>query len=710
MRFPASFDVCFSKLCLLLSSSSVGVLAVLSAVIVSAEEVQLQAVTVQGENEPQLGRWLPTVERAQIHSGKKTTVTPVEQMPEIATNNFRQILQHTPGLLTSEVSNQSFSSLSFRGLGDPHETFNLLLLQDGIPIAADPYGYPANYYQPSFDYVDRLEFVRGGAALQYGPQVGGALNFVTRRPNRERPVAIRLKHLGGEDGLYEGYNEISGTRGHHAYLAQYNHREAKGYRSANSDFKVNGGAAKYLWTIDANSEVGVALDLYDADHGEPGGLALTTAANSAGIDGDWSLATLRSDRLRIERQQLAVSYAHRGDQGQELFAQIWGAGMERQSRRQSVGTAPTFGGIANGTTNTISTQEFSTLGAETRYLTDWAGQQTASLGVRYLMIDSPLREERGASATAASGELRKEYGRQTSVLSLTAENRISLGAWSITPGIRLESIHQEIEEKLNSGATVPLRSRQDDDTVPLFGLGVERELPAHLTAYANVSQGYKPVTFSDAVPLSTGDTISTDLKPAKSIGYELGTRGNPWAPLYMDVSVFQYDFVDQFGRVGTNLQNVGRSRHQGADLAMELEQDVAIGRVRLHGNVSLLSAKFKEGPVAGRTPQYSPRYLARSGVVYEHPRWGRLGVLSTFVARHSADDSNTANREIPAYSVWDLNGELDLPVFAEGAPHDARIVFGIANLMDRQYWSRVRSNGIEPAQPRTFHAGVSLAF
>lgn len=671
-------------------------------------EVQLQTVTVKGAPEYQSGRALPDIDGSRIQTGKKTTVTNLEELPEIATNNYRQALQHTPGLLTSEVSNQSFSSLSYRGLGDPHESFNILMLQDGIPVAADPYGYPANYYQPSFDYVERLEFLRGGAAMQYGPQVGGALNFVTRRPEKNRPLAVRLKHLGGEGKLYETYNEISGTSGRHSYLGQLNHRQAQGFRTANSDFEVHGGAAKYAWSLGANSEVGLAFDIYDADHGEPGGLALTSSATAHGIDRDWKQATLLNDRLRISRQQLAVSYTRRGDKGQELTAQIWGGGMERQSRRQSAGTAPTFGGIANGTTNTIATQEFTTLGAETRYLTDWADRHTLSLGVRYLHIDSPYREERGSSPAADSGELRKNYGRKSGVLSLSAENQFKFGALKVVPGARVELIQQEIEEKLNVGSTVPLRNQNDDETVPLFGFGAEYELPYDVEAYANVSQGYKPVAFADAVPLSTGDTISSNLKPAKSIGYETGLRGNPWSPLFVDVSIFQYDFKDQFGRAVTNLQNVGRSRHQGLDVASELALfDTGL---TLHGNISFLHAKFKDGPVVGRTPQYSPRYLARSGFTYKHSRWGKLGILGTFVARHSADDSNSANREIPAYSVWDLNGELGLPVFSADSHKRANLVFGVANLIDKKYWSRVRSNGIEPAQPRTIYAGLNLNF
>lgn len=129
---------------------------------------RLEAISVEGARK-RSGESLPEVENQKINSGKKTSTTVLEDLPALTQNNYRQALALTPGLLTSEVANQSFASFNYRGVGDPHESFNLLTLQDGLPIAADPYGYPASYYLPSLDYVERIDFIRGGAALQYGP-------------------------------------------------------------------------------------------------------------------------------------------------------------------------------------------------------------------------------------------------------------------------------------------------------------------------------------------------------------------------------------------------------------------------------------------------------------------------------------------------------------------------------------------------------------
>lgn len=85
----------------------------------STDLYQLKEVVVQGKSttELPLSAPLPEVSGAQINSGKKTTVADLEALPPITSNNYRQAFSQLPGLLTSEVGNESFSSFSYRGLG-----------------------------------------------------------------------------------------------------------------------------------------------------------------------------------------------------------------------------------------------------------------------------------------------------------------------------------------------------------------------------------------------------------------------------------------------------------------------------------------------------------------------------------------------------------------------------------------------------------------
>ncbi|MFM8337364.1 MAG: TonB-dependent receptor plug domain-containing protein, partial [Opitutaceae bacterium] len=134
------------------------------------QPVQLPAVIAEAEAESDhhiQGPFLPDVQGAKINAGKKTTVIDFDGQPRINGNNYRQALAQTPGLILSEESSP-LVSIGYRGL-DPHRAQFTQVLKDGIPIHADQFGYPESYYTPPLDTVDRIEFVRGGAALLYGP-------------------------------------------------------------------------------------------------------------------------------------------------------------------------------------------------------------------------------------------------------------------------------------------------------------------------------------------------------------------------------------------------------------------------------------------------------------------------------------------------------------------------------------------------------------
>jgi Fe(3+) dicitrate transport protein len=176
------------------------------------------------------------------------------------------------------------------------------------------------------------------------------------------------------------------------------------------------------------------------------------------------------------------------------------------------------------------------------------------------------------------------------------------------------------------------------------------------------------------------------------------------------------NFTDQFGRVGSNIQNVGDSETYGLDLMTEFAtiklydsivgSNLAdqIGNINLFWNAQFLNAEFTSGPVDGKIPQYAPDYVMRTGITYDYDRRYKLAFIGTFVDDHYADDANTANRLIPSYSVWDLTAE------AEVVPSRLSLVAGVNNVFDEEYYARIRSNGIDPALPRNIYGGVVLKF
>jgi Fe(3+) dicitrate transport protein len=664
---------------------------------------------------------MPEVESGKIYSGKKTVSTVLAELPPISTNNYRQSLSQISGLLVSEVSNEGIASMNYRGLGDPHESFNMNLLRDGIPFQADIYGYPAAYYQPPFDSLDRIDFIGNGGSLMYGPQVGGALNFVTRKPAVDEANSFFTRDLVGEKNFYSTYNQLSGSADGVGYQGFFYQRGTDGWRNENADYRVTNGNIKLAFDSSDRAHWDLDFDIYDADHGEAGGLAFTSAPGVLGFDTDRFGTITKFDRLQIQRYFMNAALEYEIDKDTSLYTKLFGGYYNRFSRRQTAGTAPTFGGVYNGQTNNIVTQQFQNVGVDSRMQHNWGAEKagdahTLVAGVTINGIKSPYRAEVGSEPDANTGDMNRLIHRYTLAASVFVENRFKLGKLSVTPGIRLENISQSIDEKINNAVPNPnLRDKDDFTFVPLPGVSAEYELGMQSQVYASYARSFRPKAYQDTIPLNTGDTISDDLDPAYGNTVEAGVRGTPLDWLRFDASTFLIRYEDQFGRVDTNIQNVGNSSTYGlslagtigliglVDAATDAKNRDKVGELSIYGNVTLLDAEFTSGPLDGKTPQYAPTSLVKTGLIYDYQSAAKIALMNTIVSDHYGDDAGSENRFIPDYMVWDLTGEINVW-------KDVSLIGGINNLFDEKYYSRVRSNGLDPALPRNAYAGLSVKF
>lgn len=688
-------------------------------------EVVVQAEAESPDEERVQAPFLPDVQQTRINAGKKTSVVDFDKMPQVQTDNYRQAFSQTPGLLVSELSNPSLLSVGSRGIGDPHETQNLLVLKDGIPFVLDILGYPTVYYVPPFEAIDRLEFVRGGASLLYGPQPSGSLNYVTHMPRRDRPFGAFVQQTFGSHELLSTYVSFDGTVDRFGYLGYFSRRSGESFREENGDFETLGGSFKVVYSPHDATRLIFNFDAYSADSGEPGGLTFETGPRALNYDDDREATQNLFDRVRVERYQPSVTLEHEFQPGTLATATAYGGYVSRFSKRQQgtgFGLTPAGSSADN---NLIQLQEFYTAGVDARLRHDWswgANTNTLTAGGTFYYSDSPFTTRRGNEPDAEDGELRQEVDRESIYGALFVENKFTFGRLSVVPAARVELLSQRVDEKLNLGTgetltpTSELSKESDFDAVPLFALGLEYDLGASSEAYFNVAQGYKPKTYSDVVPLGTNDTVSENLEPGESLTYELGIRGTPLPWLTFDTSLFLIDYDNRFGRVGSNLQNVGRSINKGWDAAAEVDIVKAIdtasgsncaerfGSFSLYANVELLDAEFVAGPLDGKEPQYAPDYLLRTGAIYRWRDRVKVALMGTMVDEHFADDGNSANFRVPGYSVWDLTAE------AKVYKDRVRVLAGINNLFDQDYYSRIRSNGIDPAARRNVYAGFSVAF
>jgi Fe(3+) dicitrate transport protein len=724
------------------------------AVTSVAEMAEAEGVVVSGAFDiyPVEYPALPPVEGTRINAGKKTSFVKPQEFPTFAGNDYREVMATTPGIVVSEEPSSPIINFGYRGLNSQRSEF-MQVLKDGISLKNEQFGFPETHYTPILDAVERIELVRAGAALQFGPQPGGALNFIMKMPRQDAPFYFTTKNVFGSYDYYRNYTEVDGTVGPLGYYFYYDHRQQEGFREANSDYDLNSGSARLVWNITDDSRFVLTLDAYDEEHGEPGGLRRREAVNppdSVFIEDDRTASTRFFDRFRLERYYATLEYQKIFSERTQLDIKAFGGYLTRWSKRQRGGEFGTLPSGPDANTNSIQLRSAYTEGLDARVRHDYDlfnDVSTFAGGIYFYHALQDRRDERGQTPDAEHGTLRNLNTGETWDGALFAENRFHFGRLSIVPGMRLEFLNQSVDEEVN--VSNPLHSQSDFNFVPLFGLGLGYVLiegqqivpappvagekgaetknppapivttggPPRVELYGTVSQAYRPITYGELVPTGGSSVVNGNLKEGNSLQFEYGVRGKPLPYLNFDLSGFYFTFDDQVGEIilpngFTSTSNIGDARYVGFEAATELDVLTLInggspspyGNLMLYGNVTLLDAEFTSGPNKGNIPAYAPDYQFKAGAIYSYKDTFKVALLGTLVDDEFGDDGDSFEGFIPAYNVWDLTAEFK---FWKGR---AGVFAGIRNLFDEDYWGEVREEGIMPALPRNYYGGFEFFF
>ena len=388
---------------------------------------------------------LPDVEGTRINVGKKTSFVKPKEFPTIANNNYRQAMATTPGILVSEEPSSPIVNFGYRGL-DSQRSEAMQILKDGVSIKNEQFGFPESHYTPILDAVERIEVIRAGAALQFGPQPGGAINFVTKMPRTDAQFHFDTKNAFGTDEFYQNFTEIDGTMNQFGYYAYYDHRQREGFRE-NSDYHLNAGSAKLVYDVTNDSRLILTFDAYSEEHGEPGGLTAIPAPGAALYQVDRNVTTRFFDRFRLERYYGVLEYQKIFSEHTELDIKAFGGYLSRYSHRQRGGgfgvapdPNPEPGSAAS--TNDIQLREDYTQGLDLRMRHDYQlanDFSTLTGGIYFYHALQDRSDDRGVTPDAETGTPRRFNTGVTYNGSIFAENRFQFGRFSVVPGARIES-------------------------------------------------------------------------------------------------------------------------------------------------------------------------------------------------------------------------------------------------------------------------------
>lgn len=679
----------------------------------AADEVasKIETIQVLGDRGVSIPSALPALKDGKIFEGKKTTVVDLSKQPNFVEPNLRQMFSKMPGLFVSDQQIPSIYNVNYRGLGNPHESEFVAFFQNDVPLAADLFGYPTMYYMPSAQRVESIEFVRGGGLL-YGPQIGPAVNFVTRRAKAGEDSAFRSEHAGGSNGLYSTYNEISGSSGDFGLLASFDHRSADGPRK-NEDYDVNSAYVGFAYEGLEQIRLGLDLDFYHSDSGEAGRLSSEEFA----VNRDSTKTPF--NRVVIDQVMATMSYEQQLNDRATLDGRVWYSGMDRLSRRSAMFTDP----ADEPATTAIDVQNFENIGLDLRLASAWGQGHILTAGTTAYLSDSPRTRHVSSDIQSSSqnpAELAFEQDRAITYSALFAENLFRFGDLSIVPSVRYETINYDLlDVRLN-----PSLSRDGIDfdrtsNETLFGLGLMYQANERTELYFNASESYRPQRFDDLI--NPASELAGDNGPgvSRAMNYELGLRGQPAAGLVFDISVFSIDFKDKIEQIQRDITDVerinsGDSSHRGLEFNIEydvLNKDSA--SLVLFANGSILDTEIDNSinaTLVGNQTAFAPEHVVRAGFIFDSDRWN-ASLTATSVGQQFWQDSNrdrmtnfgVVEAKIPSYQLVDFSAEY------EGSALWS-LYGGVNNLLDENYYSRVRNDGIEPALERTLYLGIRFAW
>lgn len=700
--------------------SSLGVIASAGAAAAQTADNTVSQVTVPGEkrrdHDPsKLNHIMPEVAGTQITVTKKTTVTKLDQQPTIIDNNQRQLFNKSPGLLVTEQNTPDQYNFAFRGIGNPQESEFVLVLQDGIPIASDWIGFPTVYYMPLPQSLSEVQLIRGGSSLIYGPEPAPAVNLVSRRPTPGEPMTAYTEQVGGSHGLYQTYNVLEGTSGAFEYRAEAGYARSDGERD-NSQYE-QGQLNLYLgWRPTDQSLWYLDLKAYQVTAGSPGKLTIT----QFNANPDQSTTPFNHDW--VDRYSATLGHTQEFGTGGLIEAKAWMSYMDLSSRATATVVPPI---------TSLQQEIFQNEGLDVRVRQRWGQGNAFTAGFVAYHSNGPFRRWNDTDLQADqfdhSGVPTLDENRSTNYGAIFAENVFRFGSFHVVPSARLDYERVKVDELVKPATAHYFIDTDIDRTIPLFALGFGNDFGHNNETYFNVSQGWRPVRYFD-VASPFGNTLPGDgPDPSKSLSWEAGVHGTPIPGLFYDIGVFWIDFknrIETLRGLGPTGQdsvsiNSGDTRHRGVE--GELSYDFLARRggdehLIAFTNFSFLDAVFTDSVAAptniGNSPAFSPHTMVKGGLTWRKDKAYDISVTGQYVSSQYFQDSNlpavagglvTVPAKIPGYTVFDLAGDYYIT-------KNVRLTGGVSNIFDKKYYSRVFSNGIEPAPGRQFYAGIALGF
>ena len=695
-----------------------------------------------------------------------------EDLKQFEYSDIQRMIRRIPGISVQVEDGYGLRpNLSIRGVATERSA-RITLLEDNVLVAPAPYSAPSAYYFPTAGRMSAIEVLKGPAAIAQGPYtIGGAVNLLsTPVPSR---LARSLMVEYGDNSTYRLHGIVgSSEENGFGYLLETHQWHSDGFqkvdRGGNSGLDVRDYTVKLAFAPDRSPhQVELKLQFADQESNQSY-LGLTdshfgqsplrrygvSALDKIATNHDQAILRYNyapSDRLSVSLTAYNNEHARNwfktegldfdgSDGAAEIAASSWSSIVGAINRNQRFfGLSPVeLAAILDGSRDTepgsilirSNNRSYYSRGIDVRgeWATEWgAASHTLEAGIR-IHKDEEDRLQRASSYSQAGGALQLDdpgtWGnagnriQQADALAVYLRDRIELGRFTISPGIRYEDIeqgriryetrHGRTDDPASRAQTNQRDSRENLTSVLLPGVGLLYRLNEDTVLLGGIHKGF------------TAPSNARDVREESALNWELGLRSFR-DRFSVEAVAFLSDYDNLLGECtassGTDCEvgdafngdaatvkglelvastglALGGSLHVPATLAYTYTDgtfDTDVADTRFFGDVS-----------AGDPLPYIPQYQWQVLTGLESGRWA-LHVGANYVAEVCVRSSCGAFERTEKSLSFDLAAHLAM---GEGT----RVFGRIENLTDQTGIVSRHPYGARPNKNRTISVGINLDF
>jgi len=417
--------------------------------------------------------------------------------------------------------------------------------------------------------------------------------------------------------------------------------------------------------------------------------------------------------------------------------------------RKSLGNLERINVIDFGGERTMIDGQFANIANETRLLHNYKlsknQRHTVLIGTRIYKGTTTARQ--GNASVGSNADFRflnpnnlenSDYNFPNLNFAAFAENIFNISEqFSITPGIRFEYINTASDGFYNirtfdaAGNLVVQQkikenlSRSRKFVIAGLGLSYKPDMPVEL--YANISQNYRAINFSDLRIVNPNFIVDPNIQDERGFTADIGAKGKKNGRVIYEFTAF---YIFYKGKIGQILRadrpplyidyrfrgNIADSRNLGVEMFGELEllnwrtQTVhpdKAWKLSVFTNLALVNAQYintQDPSIKNKMVEMVPPVMLRSGTTLRKGRFA--GSLQySFASQHFSDATNARRTStavegiIPSYSVLDFSARYSYKKFA--------IESSLNNILNQSYFTRRAESypgpGIIPADGRGYY-------